>query len=155
MLLFKHEFRVDAPLEAVHAFHLDPAGLPRLTPPPILVQMLDAPASVVDGTMMTFRLWLGPIPVRWVAQFHDMHDFGFVDSQMEGPFASWIHTHRFEQDSTGGTIIFDQIEASLSNRPASWLLGAGLWLGLPLLFLYRRLRTRGLLRQQLRNSGIT
>ncbi|MCF2532605.1 SRPBCC family protein [Yinghuangia soli] len=34
----------------------------------------------------------------------------FVDEQVRGPFRTWRHEHRFEDDGAGGTVMVDDIE---------------------------------------------
>ncbi len=63
---FDYQFTVPAPLAAVAAFHHDARILPRLTPPPMRVQ-LHRVDPLGEGALADFTLWFGPLPVRWVA----------------------------------------------------------------------------------------
>ncbi len=62
----------------------------------------------------------GPVPVTWVAE-HRGHIPGrqFKDIQVEGPFARWEHTHRFEPVDPGGCLLEDRIEYELPADPLS------------------------------------
>jgi DNA-binding CsgD family transcriptional regulator len=70
-------------------------------------------------------------PIRWVAS-HTAYvkDRLFVDEQVEGPFASWVHRHEFE-DLGGRTRLTDRVEYRLPggavvNAVGRWFVGAGL-----------------------------
>lgn len=41
----------------------------------------------------------------------------FVDEQVTGPFKRWHHTHRFEPDGTGGTVMHDVIDFAAPLGP--------------------------------------
>jgi ligand-binding SRPBCC domain-containing protein len=139
------EFRsfIPAPVDKVFAFHQDANALRQLTPPPTLIQVLrDNRASLTSGEI-EFRLWMGPLPLRWVAR----HKPGpiptsFVDEMIRGPLAHWTHTHLFEPAETG-TRLVDRI--TFDHRPGlAGLLTRLAFDGLPLrlVFLYRHWRTR-------------
>ena len=64
---YQHRFRVQAPLQAVADFHSYPDAMAAITPPPIFVQVHQAPPRVADGEAMDFTMWLGPLPLRWRA----------------------------------------------------------------------------------------
>lgn len=141
--LFEHRSVIAAPPAAVMAFHEDPRALQRLTMPPVVVQLVrDDRRSLTEGVIV-FTMWLGPIPVRWVAQ----HAPGpiatsFTDRMLEGPVARWEHHHIFEPVE-GGTALIDRI--ALAHKPGwrGWLTRL-VFDGLPLriLFTYRHWVTR-------------
>lgn len=93
---------------------------------------------------MTFTIWLGPLPVRWTAIFSEVGEDGFTDTQLQGPYRSWIHRHRFRPLDENNTEIHDVITAELGL--SRWTAVAlGMWLGLPLLFRHRVRLTRRIL----------
>jgi ligand-binding SRPBCC domain-containing protein len=94
---------------------------------------------------MEFTVWLGPLPVRWKARVEDVSATGFVDRQVVGPFAAWVHRHTFAQLAGGGTGVLDEVEARLKPQALWGLVGLAIWIGLPLLFAYRGWTTRRLL----------
>jgi ligand-binding SRPBCC domain-containing protein len=147
MMQFKHQFRVQAPLDTVHRFHQSMTSFRQLTPPPIIVQLHQATDKPEEGDRMDFTLWLGPIPVRWLAEFSQVSEHGFVDSQLRGPFKRWVHQHRFHPHPDGSTVVEDLIEAEVGWSPYTPI-AAGMWLGMPLLFAYRAWMTKRAL-----NSG--
>jgi ligand-binding SRPBCC domain-containing protein len=158
---FRRRFRVAAPLAKVAAFHRRSTSLKAVTPPLIPMFFKDLPEEVGPGETMAFTLWMGPFPVHWVAALEALPEGvdgeeGFQDRQVKGPFALWVHRHRFRAatrvdqaaDKVGGTWVIDEIDArlpSFSRHPLRYVLAFQMWLGLPLLFAYRRWRTRRLL----------
>jgi ligand-binding SRPBCC domain-containing protein len=125
----------------VAAFHSDSQALKKLTPPPIVMQPRRV-EPLAEGSVSQFVLWLGPLPVRWTARHRQVGPDGFVDEQEEGPFKGWVHHHQYEALTADQSLVTDEIEAELSGQPHRWLIGAGMWLGLPILFAYRAWRTR-------------
>jgi uncharacterized protein (TIGR01777 family) len=51
------------------------------------------------------------LALRWVAEHYDVIEGRqFCDRQVQGPFAHWEHTHRFEPTDDGGCCLVDHIE---------------------------------------------
>lgn len=154
---FRHRFRVRAGLESVAAFHRSASALAALTPPLTPMKILRAPEPLEPPCEMEMRLWLGPLPVRWKAALEALPEEGsppsrgFVDRQVEGPFAAWRHEHRFVADGDQATWVIDSIEARLRRHPLWLLAGLSMWLGLHPLFLYRASRTKKLLEASVRS----
>lgn len=145
-MIYTHRFQVRAPLADVIAFHQQSASMAAITPPPIVIRVHEAPARLQPGDQMAFTMWLGPLPVRWVAQIEETKADGFIDRQLEGPFAQWVHRHIFVPVDDTTTEVFDEVTVQLHENNRFWqLVGFGMWLGLPLLFAYRGWRTRRLL----------
>lgn len=105
---------------------------------------------------MEMKLWMGPLPIRWTAALEPLPPdpsrgggsesaAGFLDRQIEGPFRSWRHQHRFTADGPGATWVHDSIEAHLRSHPLWWAVGLVMWWGLRPMFAYRAFRTRRLL----------
>lgn len=138
---YTRSFTVEAPVALVAAFHSDTRALKKLTPPPIVVR-LGRIEPLAEDSVSQFVLWLGPIPVPWIARHSQVGPNGFVDEQEQGPFKRWVHQHRYASLGAGLSQVTDEIEAELSSQPLRWLVGAGMWLGLPILFAYRAWRTR-------------
>jgi ligand-binding SRPBCC domain-containing protein len=141
--VFEHRSVIPTTLAQMLAFHQHPRAIYRLTPPPIFVQCLrDGRTSLTSGEL-DFRLWFGPLPVRWLAR----HEPGpvetsFIDRMMRGPLESWEHQHIF-RDVPGGVELLDRV--IFAHKPGlPGLLTRLVFDGLPLrtLFLYRHLRTR-------------
>ena len=146
---FKHSFEVAAPQAEVAAFHRGSASMGAITPPPVIVRVHHAPPQLAEGDTMDFTLWLGPLPIRWVARIEQVTPVSFVDRQVRGPFKSWRHLHTYvavdERPGSERTQVIDQVEAELSPHWGWKLVGLGMWLNLPVLFAYRGWKTRRLL----------
>jgi ligand-binding SRPBCC domain-containing protein len=142
---FRHAFEVRASLLAVRDFHARAASLRALTPALMPMQLLQAPADLSPGSTMTFRLWLGPLPIRWTARIEDRGPEGFTDRQLSGPFAEWVHRHTFDRRGEAATLIRDHIQARLRPHLVWGPIGLAIWIGTPLLFAFRARKTRQLL----------
>ena len=142
LLIYQHRFRVVAPLVRVAEFHSRAASMAAITPPPIIVRMRHTPAVLAEGAEMDFTLWLGPLPVRWLAHIEAVSPTGFSDRQLQGPFAEWVHRHTFFAVDERTTAVLDEVTLRLRLHPLWGLVGLGMWLGLPLLFAFRAWKTR-------------
>jgi ligand-binding SRPBCC domain-containing protein len=142
---YQHRFSVDAPLAAVATFHSQSASMGAITPPPIIVRVHAAPAILHEGDQMDFTMWLGPLPVRWMAQIEQVTPVSFVDRQISGPFASWEHLHTFQPVDEHTTLVIDQVTATFHKQWFWKVVGMSMWVGLPILFAYRAWKTRALL----------
>jgi ligand-binding SRPBCC domain-containing protein len=125
------------------AFHEHPRALWRMTPPPIFVQQLKDERKSLTSGEIEFRLWLGPIPVRWLARHEPgPTETSFADVMLRGPMAYWRHEHIFTEVSNGIELT-DRV--TLAHKPSlSGMLTRLVFNGLALrgLFIYRHLRTR-------------
>ncbi len=139
---FKHSFTVDAPIEAVAAFHRDTRVLQELTPLPIIARVHRF-EPLADGSRADFTLWFGPLPLHWQAVHSDVGPNGFTDTQVRGPLRAWQHTHRFTALSPTQTRVDDHVVYS-HDRGARGLLSRLLFArpGLLYLFTARQLLTR-------------
>ena len=140
---FDYHFTAPAPLAAVAAFHHDASALPRLTPPPILVQ-LHRVEPLANGSLADFTLWFGPLPVRWVAVHSQVDPLnGFTDTQQAGPLKFWRHTHRFEALDANTTRVSEHVDYEHRAGWRGWL-SRVLYnrLALRCLFFYRAWATR-------------
>ena len=143
-MIYHHRFEVQAPLKAIADFHRQSASMGAITPPPVIVKIHHAPEILQEGDEMDFTMWLGPLPIRWVAAIEDVSPTGFVDRQIRGPFTRWEHRHTFVPVNTTTTAVIDEVTAELSSNPFWRALGYGMWLNLAVLFAYRGWRTRQL-----------
>lgn len=142
MPVFDYRFTVNAPLEAVSAFHFRTGILKALTPP-LMIMHVHRFDPLANGSIGEFTMWMGPIPVRWVAEHSDVSPMGFVDTQTSGPMKFWKHTHRFSRVSPQVTEVHEHIEFEHDSGLR------GIWsrmlfprMALIVLFTYRRWATR-------------
>jgi len=151
MPIFEHRFTVRAPLAAVSAFHGDTRALRRLSPPPMIVQ-LHRVDPLADGAVAEFTLWLGPLPIRWVAVHSEVDpQRGFTDTMARGPMAHWVHRHAFVAAAPDRTVVTDRVE--YEYKPGLGGLVGRLFMsrpGLAFLFAYRGWATRRAVEQAAR-----
>ena len=130
---FEAEHWIAAPLPQVFAFFADPRNLPRIMPPRqgaklILLHLVPPrfPADMTPplaehmagvGTEIVFKFCAIPyLPMheKWTALITDFSlNESFLDTQKQGPFRRWEHTHSFEAktvDGRDGTLIRDQVD---------------------------------------------
>lgn len=150
MKTYHHRFRVQAPLPQVAAFHRRAASMGAITPPPVVVRLHQAPAQLGSDDEMSFTLWFGPVPIRWQARIEDVTPNGFVDRQISGPFASWVHRHTFIGVAENATDVFDTIAFAPKADGFEGLVGRVMALSLPFLFAFRGWMTRRLLERRSR-----
>ncbi|MCX7593826.1 MAG: cyclase [Fischerella sp.] len=143
MLDFKYSSVINAPVEVVWRFHERPDVLQLLTPPWQPVQVVRREGGLGLGAVTEFRLFLGPLPLRWLARHTEYEEYRlFTDEQISGPFDHWIHRHHFEPEN-GKTRLTDEISFSLPGGQTIEFLGGWLvQLQLEAMFRYRHHITR-------------
>jgi ligand-binding SRPBCC domain-containing protein len=144
-MFYRHRFEVNGTLDKVTEFHTQSANMAALTPPPMLVRMQETPSALREGDEMAFNLWLGALPMRWLLRIEEVSAHGFTDRQLRGPFKTWVHRHKFHCLDEEWTEIVDEIELELRPHLIWWPVGFFIWLNLPILFAYRRWKTRQIL----------
>jgi ligand-binding SRPBCC domain-containing protein len=140
---FEHRSLIPAPAERVMAFHQDPRALSKLILPLTPIQILRDDRTTLTSGEIEFNLWMGPFPIRWVAEhMPGPIPTSFTDRMVRGPLALWEHQHRFEPlgDSTQ---LVDHITFAHKSGLVGWFTRL-MFDGLPLrlLFIYRHWRTR-------------
>jgi ligand-binding SRPBCC domain-containing protein len=111
--------RVEIPIAAAFAFHGDARNLERITPPWLGFEVTTpGPIEMGVGTLIEYRLRLHRVPVRWRTRIEVWEPpRRFVDVQVKGPYSLWEHTHEFEEDGPGATIIRDRVRYAIPFGP--------------------------------------
>jgi hypothetical protein len=101
MFSFERRSEISAPVEELFAWHTRPRAFERLIPPWEKIKVLEKQGAITDGSRLVLEVQLGLFQSRrWVAVHSDyIEGQQFRDTQVEGPFAKWIHTHRFFPDT--------------------------------------------------------
>jgi len=141
--VFEKRSVMNTTMEKMIAFHEDPKAMPKLSPPPIFVQVhRDERTSLTEGEL-EFTLWFGPIPIRWLARHEPgPTETSFADLMVKGPMAYWRHEHIFEE-ADGGIALIDRVTIA-HKKGLAGLITRLMFDGVPLriLFFYRHTRTR-------------
>jgi ligand-binding SRPBCC domain-containing protein len=99
----------------VFPFFGDANNLEAITPPWLgFAVTTPGPIEMRSGTLIEYGLRLHSVPVRWrttIAVWDPPRRF--VDVQIQGPYRLWHHTHDFEDDGRGGTIMRDTVRYAL------------------------------------------
>jgi ligand-binding SRPBCC domain-containing protein len=111
--------RVEIPIDEAFAFYGDARNLERITPPWLGFQVTTPePIKMGPGTLIEYRLRLHRVPVRWRTRITAWEPpRQFVDTQISGPYSLWEHTHTFEGDGPGATIIEDRVRYAIPFGP--------------------------------------
>jgi ligand-binding SRPBCC domain-containing protein len=113
--VLRREQRLPGAPEEVFPFFGDARNLGAITPPLLQFRMLTPdPIVMAPGTQLRYRLRVRGVPVSWLTEIRAWDPpYRFVDEQLEGPYALWHHTHTFEDDGAGGTIMRDEVRYEL------------------------------------------
>ena len=104
---------VPAPLDTVFPFFADAGNLNRLTPASLGFTILTPqPLVMRSGLLIDYKISLHGVPMRWRTRICAWEPSGsvprFVDEQVKGPYAQWIHEHTFTTQD-GGTLCKDNV----------------------------------------------
>ena len=117
----RSELWLPLPLDRVFAFFADAANLQALTPPWLHFRILTPqPIHMAPGAKIDYRIKIHGVPVTWRTDITTWEPPQvFVDSQISGPYRTWVHTHRFTSER-GGTTMTDDVEFEV---PFAFLVG--------------------------------
>lgn len=117
--LLERSQRVEVPPEQAFAFYGDALNLEPMTPPWLHFKVTTpGPLVLQPGTLLDYKLRLHGVPVHWRTQIETWEaPSRFVDTQIKGPYKLWEHTHLFEHDGDGATVIHDQVRYELPLGP--------------------------------------
>jgi uncharacterized protein (TIGR01777 family) len=139
--------------EALWDWHARPGALERLTPPWDDVRVVARTGGLEDGSRVTLSVPVGPLRIRWVSRHRDcVRGRHFVDEQISGPFARWVHTHATIADGAT-SLLEDRIEYAAPAGPPGRMLAG--WLvpdRLSAMFRYRHDTLRADLLDHLRHQ---
>ena len=102
------------PRDEVFRFFSDAGNLQRITPVFLHFEvMTPGRIEMQAGALIDYRLKLRGIPLRWRTEITLWEPPArFVDIQLRGPYAEWVHTHTFEEED-GGTLVRDSVRYRL------------------------------------------
>jgi ligand-binding SRPBCC domain-containing protein len=120
--VLRREQRLPGPPDAVFPFFADAGNLEAITPAWLGFRIVTPrPIDMRVGALIEYRLRLHGVLVSWLTRIEewdtDPTHPRFVDAQLSGPYKLWHHTHEFEPDGAGGTIMRDTVRYALPFGP--------------------------------------
>lgn len=103
---------IERSLGATFDFFSDAFNLEKITPEFLRFKILTPrPLEMKAGTIIEYSLSLFGIPFHWKTLIEKWEPgVQFVDRQLKGPYALWVHTHTFESIGSERTLMRDRVE---------------------------------------------
>ena len=112
--VLEREVRVPGTAKEVFTFFAAAENLERITPPELGFGIRSPlPIAMRSDALIDYTIKLYGIPMKWRTEITKWDPpTSFEDTQISGPYAKWVHTHCFLEDS-GSTTIQDRVAYAL------------------------------------------
>lgn len=110
---------IDRPREELFPFFAAAENLEQITPPELRFRIVTpGPVAMREGTLIDYRLRLNGIPFGWRTEITEWDPpYAFTDTQLRGPYHTWVHRHVFEKLGEGRTRMTDEVRYRLPLWP--------------------------------------
>lgn len=143
MTLYEKQSPIRVPVEELFQWHDRGMAFERLAPPWEKMRILERSGGIQDGGKVVLEIRQGPFPSKWTAVHRDyIEGKQFVDEQVSGPFAKWVHTHQTLPDGPNASILKDHIEYQAPFGPLGSLASGFIRRKIERTFTFRHCRTR-------------
>jgi ligand-binding SRPBCC domain-containing protein len=113
--LLRTTVHLPLPRDVVFDFFSRAENLAVITPPELAFSIRSRlPIEMRAGTLIDYTIGLYGVPMKWRTRITRwVPGEEFEDEQLRGPYALWLHRHRFTDDGAGGTRIDDEVRYRL------------------------------------------
>lgn len=117
--IYTCSLEIALPRDEVFSFFASAENLQRITPPNLGFQIITpTPIEMKAGALIDYRISLHGIPMTWRTEITKWDPpFGFVDTQLSGPYKQWVHRHTFSETDAGSMLIEDEVRYRLPLEP--------------------------------------
>ena len=142
----KMETLIQREMGEVFDFFSNAQNLELITPPELGFSITSpTPIAMRQGTLINYKIRLFGVRFQWKTLISEWKPQRlFVDEQLKGPYAKWIHTHIFEP-TEHGVLIRDEVRYRLPFFPFGEIMFPVIRLQLKRIFEYRSLRINELI----------
>ena len=114
MQILEKSIIIDCPVKKAFDFHSDTNNLKKITPDSIKVKILKMDLPLKEGSEILLDITqFGFLKNKWLIRLTEFKENSQItDTQISGPFKSWVHEHIFEE-AAGKTKMTDKIRYEL------------------------------------------